>query len=414
MPGFKDIPQSVTDVAAKLLADSKSKEIERLKALEEETACDDKEEVEEEISEEGEGDKEAYQKVFNAHLKKYKVKSPEDLSDDKKKEFFNAVDAAWKSDKEEKGISEATQKDYVKKKLVQMAKEVKATYAKAKKLDKDDPGDAGIVAAIADDLQKLWKEATKLYGQADKADKSNPAKAGSLAVKADAKVEKFEKTLKSLNDILSEGYGGTNQAVRWGEVVKIDTPTGTYCGTVVGIDGNYVDVRHATGDEIKVHIKDIIKEDYDSSGDADDEDDQNEKQREQKAHGGDPQLGEAYYTSPEPNSAVGQRRESEKIKTAEVIADFDQVGGYSYRLLVTWPNSRPELIPSAAEVGTTSVDELEAKVLDLFQHCGHCTQIVKAAIDTYRDRAADRPEHSSNTELGASGVDTPAHDNYRR
>ena len=46
------------------------------------------------------GDKEEYQKFFNAALKKYGVSSPDDLEDEKKKEFYNYVDANWKGDNE--------------------------------------------------------------------------------------------------------------------------------------------------------------------------------------------------------------------------------------------------------------------------------------------------------------------------
>ena len=46
------------------------------------------------------GDKEEYQKFFNAALKKYGVSSPDDLDDEKKKEFYNFVDANWKGDNE--------------------------------------------------------------------------------------------------------------------------------------------------------------------------------------------------------------------------------------------------------------------------------------------------------------------------
>jgi len=48
------------------------------------------------------GEKEAYQKFFDSMLKKYGVESPEELSDEEKKKFFDEVDAGWKSDKEEK------------------------------------------------------------------------------------------------------------------------------------------------------------------------------------------------------------------------------------------------------------------------------------------------------------------------
>ena len=56
-------------------------------------------EVGEGIKEE-EGGKEEYQKFFNAALKKYGVSSPDDLDDEKKKEFFNYVDKNWSGDSE--------------------------------------------------------------------------------------------------------------------------------------------------------------------------------------------------------------------------------------------------------------------------------------------------------------------------
>jgi len=50
---------------------------------------------------EASGDKEAYQKFFNAALKKFGVSSPDELEGDKKKEFFNYIDKNWKADHEE-------------------------------------------------------------------------------------------------------------------------------------------------------------------------------------------------------------------------------------------------------------------------------------------------------------------------
>jgi hypothetical protein len=46
-------------------------------------------------------DKVAYKKYFEKMLKKYGVSSPEELSDEDKKKFFEEVDAGWESDKEE-------------------------------------------------------------------------------------------------------------------------------------------------------------------------------------------------------------------------------------------------------------------------------------------------------------------------
>ena len=56
-------------------------------------------EVGETVSEET-GDKEEYQKFFMAALKKFGVSEPDKLPDDKKKEFYNYVDANWEGDNE--------------------------------------------------------------------------------------------------------------------------------------------------------------------------------------------------------------------------------------------------------------------------------------------------------------------------
>ena len=50
---------------------------------------------------EASGDKEAYQKFVNTMLKKFGVKSPSELEGDKKKEFYDALDAGWEGDDEE-------------------------------------------------------------------------------------------------------------------------------------------------------------------------------------------------------------------------------------------------------------------------------------------------------------------------
>jgi len=50
---------------------------------------------------EASGDKEAYQKFFQGLLKKFGAKSPAELDDAKKKEFFNAIEKGWKGKSEE-------------------------------------------------------------------------------------------------------------------------------------------------------------------------------------------------------------------------------------------------------------------------------------------------------------------------
>jgi hypothetical protein len=59
-----------------------------------------------------EGSKEEYQKFFDKKLAKYKVDSPEDLSDEEKKKFFNEIDKEWKGDNEK---AEELVKEFIKK-----------------------------------------------------------------------------------------------------------------------------------------------------------------------------------------------------------------------------------------------------------------------------------------------------------
>ena len=61
-----------------------------------------KESVKEGAEKDVKGDKEAYQKFFQATLKKFGVKSPDELSGDKEKKFYDAIDAGWKADDEKK------------------------------------------------------------------------------------------------------------------------------------------------------------------------------------------------------------------------------------------------------------------------------------------------------------------------
>ena len=55
---------------------------------------------EKELPEE-EGDGEEYKKFVQTMLKKFGVKSPSELAPDKKKEFYDALDAGWEGDNEE-------------------------------------------------------------------------------------------------------------------------------------------------------------------------------------------------------------------------------------------------------------------------------------------------------------------------
>lgn len=47
------------------------------------------------------GDKEAYQKFFRKALEKFGVTEPDQLEGEKRKEFYDYIDANWEADKEE-------------------------------------------------------------------------------------------------------------------------------------------------------------------------------------------------------------------------------------------------------------------------------------------------------------------------
>jgi len=80
------------------------KDIEKEVTEQDEVAGDEEEkEKEEEIEEkckEGLKEETEYQKFFKKKLADMGVKSPAELSDKKKKEFFNVIDKEWKAEKE--------------------------------------------------------------------------------------------------------------------------------------------------------------------------------------------------------------------------------------------------------------------------------------------------------------------------
>ena len=64
-----------------------------------------------------EGGKEEYKKFFDKKLAKYKVNSPEDLSDEDKKKFYDEIDKEWNADHEagKDGKKEGLVKEFIKK-----------------------------------------------------------------------------------------------------------------------------------------------------------------------------------------------------------------------------------------------------------------------------------------------------------
>jgi len=78
------------------------KDIEK-EVTEQDEVAGDEEEKEEDLEEkckEGLKEETEYQKFFKRKLADMGVKSPAELSDEKKKEFFNVIDKEWKAEKE--------------------------------------------------------------------------------------------------------------------------------------------------------------------------------------------------------------------------------------------------------------------------------------------------------------------------
>jgi len=85
--------------------------------------------------------KEEYQDFFKKALKKFDVKSPADLDDKKKKEFFDYIDSNWNSSDEEgkDGPKECKTKKNKKNKSKFIKESAKFNFGKMMKLiDKDD------------------------------------------------------------------------------------------------------------------------------------------------------------------------------------------------------------------------------------------------------------------------------------
>jgi hypothetical protein len=123
-----------------------------------------KEKGSEEVAEE-EGDKEDYMKFFAGKLKKYGVKSPSELDDEKKKKFFNEIEKDWTHDsKEEVEVEkkeETTLGDRVKSRMKAEQEDdnkVTAEVPAEEDEDEDPVGDTDAVEGgepTEDELEKL-------------------------------------------------------------------------------------------------------------------------------------------------------------------------------------------------------------------------------------------------------------------
>jgi len=121
---------------------------ERFQEVKESCGCNNGNESVQYVEEDGEADGKdgaEYKKFFQSALKKFGAKSPEDLSGDKKKEFYNYVDKNWKSDAE-------------------------------KETGKEDPVSEGTETRIAKEKEKIAQSQEKIDALNDKLDKDKPSK----------------------------------------------------------------------------------------------------------------------------------------------------------------------------------------------------------------------------------------------
>jgi hypothetical protein len=111
-----------------------------------------------------EGDKEEYQKFFQAALKKFGAKSPAEMDDEKKKKFFDYIEKNWTKD-EMKQFSEGELPPALKKAIA----DKKAKKDDEEDEDKDPVGEANkvLVSGAVDDLRKIVDTKTmgKVSGQ---------------------------------------------------------------------------------------------------------------------------------------------------------------------------------------------------------------------------------------------------------
>ena len=126
-------------------------------------------------SREASGGKEKYQKFVNAMLKKFGVKSPAELEGDKKKKFYDALDAGWDGDNEEpeKGdVKEAVSVDMRTKGFKEAMKRAaarKENYKKKKKKKDDLLDDANkALTGKNEDMSAVGSDATGPIDMPDK------------------------------------------------------------------------------------------------------------------------------------------------------------------------------------------------------------------------------------------------------
>ena len=151
-----------------------------------------KEKGSEEVAEE-EGDKEDYMKFFAGKLKKYGVKSPSELDDEKKKKFFNEIEKDWKHDSKEEVEVEKKEESLGKRVKARMKAEAEDEEPEEDE-DEDPVGDSDVVQGGEPSEEELEKLADLVVQKIkDKADDEEEEEEEPDATEAESgKKEKIE------------------------------------------------------------------------------------------------------------------------------------------------------------------------------------------------------------------------------
>jgi len=177
-----------------------------------------KERGSEEVAEE-EGDKEDYMKFFAGKLKKYGVKSPAELDDEKKKKFFNEIEKDWTHDSKEEVEVEKKEESLGKRVKARMKAEQEDDEVEDENPfkgdeedeDEDPVGDADVVQGGEPSEEELEKLADLVVQKIkDKADEEEEEEEEEEEPEEEVKKEEVAPIPKTKNGMLKSVYEKLN------------------------------------------------------------------------------------------------------------------------------------------------------------------------------------------------------------
>ena len=153
-----------------------------------------------------------YRKFFDGMLMKYGVKAPSELSGDKKKEFFSAIEKGWTKDEQKEGNHYTAKNDWAQKEVVAPATtESNIPLPGTDEYEEENGLDEGTVIFVDHDANdRDFKSLTKKLGLKVKTKGDETTVSGN-----DAKISKMLKTMRMKKD--RDGYAVLEGTVTSGE-----------------------------------------------------------------------------------------------------------------------------------------------------------------------------------------------------